>query len=104
MVRDGDAFYLFYSTDLWWTSGYRVGVRRCVGVSGPCNQIFSTAVLASRGAMLGPGGQTPFRDNDGEWHMLFHAWTSPAVGYQAGGARTMRLLPLAISGNEVKVG
>lgn len=97
MVRESGQLYLFYSTDSWWTGAYRVGVVTCSTVAGPCTGVYSNAVLASRGAMVGPGGQTPFRDQSGAWQMVFHAWTDSAVGYPAG-ARSLRLLPLTFAG------
>jgi beta-xylosidase len=105
MVRANGQVYLFYSTDDWWTDRYRVGVARCDSVLGPCHAVYRTAVLGSRGAMLGPGGQSPVQDPAGNWHMLFHAWTSPQVGYEVGGARALRLLPISFGGqSEVAVG
>ena len=84
-------------------AAYRVGVVRCAAVTGPCSAVYSGAVLASRGSMLGPGGQTPFRDADGDWWLLFHAWSAPHVGYPAG-ARSLHLLPLTLAGAEIRVG
>jgi hypothetical protein len=65
--------------------------------------VYSTAVLNSRATMLGPGGQTPFQDSAGNWHMLFHAWTAPTVGYP-GGARSLRLLPIRFADSTIRVG
>jgi beta-xylosidase len=99
-----NALYLFYSTDSWETADYRVGVARCSAVTGPCDRMYSTAVLATRGSMAGPGGQTPFVDSAGTWRMLFHAWAAPKIGYPAG-ARSLRLLPLSFSPDgQVQVG
>jgi beta-xylosidase len=95
--------YLFYSTDEWWTDRYRVGVARCDTPRGPCHRMYSSAVLSSRGAMTGPGGQTPFQDASGNWQLLFHAWTAPKVGYGTNGARSLHILPLDFTGG-VQVG
>lgn len=103
MARIGGQLLLFYSTDDWRSSSYRVGVVTCGSVDGPCSGKYSTAVLSSRGSMVGPGGQTPFVDVGGAWHLAFHAWTDPAVGYPSG-ARTLRLLPLTVSPTDVIVG
>jgi len=103
MVLVNGQAYLFYSTDDWWTANYRVGVARCDTFLGPCHRMYSTAVLSSRGSMVGPGGETPFQSQDGGWHMIFHAWTSPTVGYDAGGTRSMRMLPITF-GTDVKIG
>ena len=53
--------------------------------------------------MIGPGGQTPIQDTRGEWHLLFHAWTAPQVGYPSNGARSLHILPLSFTGG-IKVG
>jgi beta-xylosidase len=103
MIRNAGQLYLFYSTGDWSTPSYHVGVAKCDSVAGPCNRMYSTAVLGSRGAALGPGGQTPFKDTHGQWHMMFHAWTDPNVGYPSG-ARSLRLLPLTIDATDVKIG
>jgi beta-xylosidase len=98
MIRVKRELYLFYSTDNWWTDRYRVGVAKCDAPIGPCHRMYSSAVLSSRDAMAGPGGQTPFQDTTGAWHLLFHAWTAPKVGYAAGGARSLHILPLDFTG------
>ncbi len=72
MVLADGSYYLFYSTDSWSSADYRVGVARCTAALGPCTRAYSSAVLSSRGSMVGPGGQTPFQDTSGSWHMLFH--------------------------------
>jgi beta-xylosidase len=103
MNRVNGQLYLFYSMDFWWTADYRVGVLRCDSVTGPCAPIYSTAVLATRGSMAGPGGQTPFQNRSGDWYMMFHAWTSPAINYP-NGARSLRLLPLTFTDGNPKIG
>src|SRR5262245_41713832 len=81
LIRFKHALYLFYSTDDWWTDRYRVAVAACDAPTGPCRRMYTGPVLASRGSMMGPGGQTPFQDTRGDWHLFFHAWTAPKVGY-----------------------
>jgi beta-xylosidase len=105
MVRlDTGSYYVFYSTDDWWTANYRISVARCDGPAGPCSRMYSTALVGSRGSMLGPGGQHPFRDTAGNWHLMFHAWTAPLVDYPTGGRRMLRLLPLTFNGTSVQAG
>jgi hypothetical protein len=60
-------------------------------------------VLAKRGAMLGPGGQTPVQLPDGSWRLMFHAWDN-VVGYDSGGERTLHVLPLTFPGGNPQVG
>src|SRR5262249_30303342 len=103
MIQFKRELYLFYSTDDWWTDRYRVGVARCDTPTGPCRRMYGSAVLASRGTVVGPGGQTPFQDADGNWQLLFHAWTAPKIGYASGGARSLHILPVDFNGG-VQVG
>jgi len=95
---------LLYSAGLFDTTRYSVGAARCVTPLGPCRNIYSTPTLSSRGVtMLGPGGQTPFQLPDGSWRIAFHAWNT-TVGYNAGGIRTLRLLPLTFPGGNPAIG
>jgi beta-xylosidase len=104
MIRYKRDLYLFYSTDDWWTDRYRVATAQCDAPTGPCRRMYDAkAVLASRGTMVGPGGQTPIQDTSGAWHLFFHAWTGPKVGYDATGARSLHILPLDFTGG-IKVG
>ena len=94
---------LFYSVNLFTSPDYAVGVARCDTPLGPCRRLYSTPVLAKRGAMLGPGGQTPVQLPDGSWRLAFHAWDH-VVGYDAGGDRTLHFLPLTFPGGNPQVG
>lgn len=77
----GSGFLLFYSGSDWETAGYSVGAARCTSITGPCTRIYSTPLLATRGAMVGPGGEHVFQDLDGRWQVAFASWTDSA-GYQ----------------------
>ncbi len=94
---------LLYSAGTFSTPDYSVGAASCDTPLGPCHNIYSTPVLSSRGAMLGPGGQTPFQLTDGSWQLAFHAWDG-TVGYTAGGKRSLHLLPLGFPGGKPAVG
>jgi Glycosyl hydrolases family 43 len=94
---------LFYSVNLFTSPDYSVGVARCDTPLGPCRRLYSTPVLAKRGAMLGPGGQAPVQLPDGSWRLMFHAWDN-VVGYDAGGDRTLHVLPLTFPGGNPQVG
>lgn len=110
MMRVDRRIYLFYSTDSWWTSSYRLGVAHCDTPTGPCTRLYTTSVLANRsdpvnGPMLGPGGQTPFQDRAGNWKMVFHSWTAPNVDYPNGGVRTLHILSTTFNADgSVKIG
>ncbi len=99
----GTGILLFYSVNNFTSPDYAVGVARCDTPLGPCRRIYSSPVLAKRGAMLGPGGQTPVQLADGSWRLAFHAWDD-VVGYESGGERTLHLLPLTFPGGNPQVG
>jgi hypothetical protein len=103
MITSPSGIELFYSANPFDTSSYSVGVASCDSPTGPCTRIYSTAVLATRDTMAGPGGQTPFQDASGNWQVAFHAWTSPKIGYPAG-TRTLRFLPMTFPGGLPKIG
>jgi beta-xylosidase len=104
MVSTPSGVLLFYSANVYYVRGYSVGVARCDGPTGPCSRIYSTAVLATRSSMAGPGGESVFQDAAGNWQVTFHAWTNPKVGYESGGARTLRFLPLTFPNGLPKIG
>ena len=56
--------------------------------------------------MFGPGGQTPFRDAHGNWHLAFHAWAPADLQAQPldGSRRTLRFLPITFPNGNPKVG
>jgi beta-xylosidase len=107
MMRAPDGtLFLFYSANNWYTASYAVAVARCDAPTGPCNRVYSTPLLSSRGAMLGPGGQTPFRDAHGDWQLAFHAWDQSDLQAQPldGSKRSLRILPITFPGGNPKVG
>jgi beta-xylosidase len=102
----GGSLYLFYSAYNWFTADYKVGVAKCDAPVGPCNRVYSSPVLASRGAMLGPGGQTPFKDAAGNWQLAFHAWAAPDLDTTPldGALRSLRVLPITFPDSSPKIG
>jgi beta-xylosidase len=103
LIRVDGTLQLFYSAYRWQTADYKVGVARCDTPLGPCSRTYATPVLATRGAMYGPGGQTAFRTAAGEWRMVFHAW-STAAGESGGDVRRMRILPLTFPDGNPAIG
>jgi hypothetical protein len=97
---------LFYSGSSWPTSNYGTGVARCECPAGPCQRVYTTALLSSRDTMMGPGGGTPFPDGAGGWSFAFHAWESPHVGYDrfGRGKRSLRILPITFDEGLPKIG
>lgn len=104
MARTPAGLFLFYSAYHWETASYKIGVARCDAPSGPCRRVYRTPLVGSRSAMWGPGGQTPFADARGQWHLAFHAWVAPNVGYGNGGIRMLRILSMTFPGGNPAVG
>ena len=97
MVRDGDTYYLFYSANWWESPGYSIGYAVAPAPLGPFAKATGFAPwYASNAEVAGPGGQEFFTDADGVLHMAFHGWQPGAVGYQGGGARSLRIVALSI--------
>jgi beta-xylosidase len=94
---------LLYSAGTFDNAKYSVGAARCDTPLGPCHNTYSTPTLASRSAMFGPGGQTPFQLPDGSWRVAFHAWDN-VVGYGAGGLRALHVLPLSFPAGNPAIG
>ena len=47
--------------------------------------------VSSGDQTAGPGGQELFTDSDAGLRMAYHAWTPGAVGYAAGGVRSLHI-------------
>jgi beta-xylosidase len=99
MLKSADRYYLFYSASWWSSSSYGVGYAECATPAGPCaKKTVEGPLMASAGATLGPGGQEFFTDPSGRIWMAYHAWSSPIVGYDHGGARSLRIDPVRFDG------
>jgi beta-xylosidase len=68
-------YYLFYSGGWFNNPGYAIGVARCAGPSGPCNDTSSSPLLASNAQGAGPGEESVFSNDAGIW-MLYTPWSS----------------------------
>jgi beta-xylosidase len=93
----GTGILLFYSGNVFTSSGYAVGSSRCATAASSCTRTSPSPVLATRGNLYGPGSQSPFQLPDGSWRLAYHAWVN-TVGYDSGGQRTLHILPLRFSG------
>lgn len=93
VARDG-RYHLFYSAAHYDDHTYCVG--HAVGHSpmGPFVKDAHGPLLATHGAVAGPGGQGVITDACGGTWMYYHAWTTGQAGYVTGGARSLRIDPL----------
>jgi beta-xylosidase len=82
IVYDG-RIYLFYSGNRYVTSRYAIGYAVCRKPLGPCERRSSEPLLASDGAVAGPGAQTPVVDDAGRLRLAYSAWRAGRVGYQS---------------------
>jgi beta-xylosidase len=102
MYRVGDRYYLFYSGNRWQTAAYAIGYAVCASVLGPCSKPTSSPLLASNGAMAGPGGPSVFDDSLGRTRIAYHAWSTPDIGYPSG-ARRLHIATLTFAGGQPAV-
>jgi hypothetical protein len=84
----------------WWESAdYAIGYATCDAPLGPCNRAtIDGPLLASTGDAAGPDGACVVNGPTGDQWLAYHAWTPGAVGYDAGGARSLRFASLVWSG------
>ncbi|KAH7338032.1 arabinanase [Rhizoctonia solani] len=86
IVKNGNFYYLFTSWDKCCSalsSTYNIRVGRATSITGPYVDKSGVAlmsgggtqILASHGSIVGPGGQSVFRDKDG-WILDYHYYTS----------------------------
>lgn len=81
MVVDPSGTWLFFSGNDWNGRRYAIGVARCEGPLGPCDNGSASPLLASHDALAGPGGASVFVDTRGQRRIAFHAYQEPKVGY-----------------------
>ena len=104
MVKRGDRYVLFYSANWYASSRYAVGFATCATPLGPCDKRTTDGpILSSHGEQLGPGGEEIFTDGDKAW-AAYHAWSAPRTSYEEGGARSLRLAPLDLTGDKPAFG
>lgn len=95
LVATDWSYVLFYSGGWYNSEGYAVGYATCDSPLGPCSRATVAApLLATAGDEAGPGGACVVTGAAGDQWLAYHAWTSGAVGYDSGGARTLRFASL----------
>ncbi len=98
MVVVGGRYLLLFSGGAYADASYATGYAVCLGPQGPCEEPADHPLLASSATVAGPGGGSVFADANGQLWLAYAAWTPPAVGYAAGGSRTLRIDPLCVAG------
>ena len=66
-------YYLFYSGGSFDKPSYAVGVARCAGPLGPCDDTTGTPLLGSNPQGWGPGEESIFMNDAGVW-MVYSPW------------------------------
>ena len=96
-----DGYWLFYSGGWWESDGYGIGYATASNPLGPwTKQTRRRPWAASSPTAMGPGGAEVFRGHDTMLYLAYHAWSAGAVGYGGGGARTLRIGELDLTGSK----
>jgi beta-xylosidase len=114
MVRQGDAYFLFYSANHFgWEedqrlSAYAMGYARCTGPMGPCTKAPNNPILYSyndreAGCLSGPGHQSVFNVGDRQF-ISFHAHGATAGCRRAQQGRYMYIAPLLWNDGAPQIG
>lgn len=101
VVRRGRRWLLFYSAGCWCRD-YRMGLATASHPLGPYREAPRNPFLRTGRGLYAPGGGSVTPGPDGKPWLAFHAW-SDAVGYERGGERTLRLVPLRFRGRRVHI-
>ncbi|HEY2510488.1 MAG TPA: glycoside hydrolase family 43 protein [Polyangiaceae bacterium] len=99
MTAVNGRYFLLYSANNYESASYAMGYATCLSPTGPCENVsVSGPFVSSAGAALGPGGGEFFADTQGSLWLAYHAWTAPTTTYAGGGARSLRIDRLEVSG------
>ena len=80
MWKQDDAYYLFFSGNIYNGLNYAIGYALCQSPTGPCQDAPENPILKTsleRPPVVSPGHQTIIADKDGEPWIVYHAWESP---------------------------
>jgi beta-xylosidase len=106
LARIGErAYRLFYSGGWWESDRYGIGYATAESPLGPYRkETVDGPWLGSEPGLAGPGGAEVFTDVSGGWHVAFHAWTPPNIGYDDGGVRSLWIEPLSFEDGHPRLG
>jgi beta-xylosidase len=84
MWQHEDAYYLFFSGNVYATEKYAVGYAICETPLGPCEDAEDNPILVSDleslPLVVGPGHQTIVQDEAGETWLFYHIWQVTSGG------------------------
>jgi beta-xylosidase len=103
MWEENGSWHLLYSGNRWDTDRYATGYATCDSPMGPCRKTGSGPVLSSNAETAGPGGAEIFTDLQGRRWAAYHGWSASKVGYRNGGARSLRLDRVELTGAQSPV-
>ena len=104
LVRVDGRYMLLYSGGWWQSDSYATGYATCDTPLGPCTKLTTDHPLhASDLGVAGPGGATVISGPAGDMWLAHHGWTPNAIGYPAGGARSLRFESLRWDGAQLTV-
>jgi beta-xylosidase len=104
LVRVDGRYALLYSGGWWETDGYATGYATCDSPLGPCAKVTTERPLhSSDSGVAGPGGACVITGPAGDMWLAYHAWTPDAIGYRAGGARSLHFTALRRDGYRLAV-
>jgi hypothetical protein len=72
-------YYLFYSGGHFFEPSYGIGVARCAGPVGPCDDTSSEPLVGSNLQGWGPGEESVFTNSTGVW-MVYSPWFANLSG------------------------
>jgi beta-xylosidase len=103
MWQENGGWHLLYSGNRWDTDRYATGYAACDSPMGPCRKPGGGPVMFSTGETAGPGGAEVFTDLHGQRWAAYHGWSGSNVGYSQGGARSLRLDRISLTGADSPV-
>jgi beta-xylosidase len=72
LIKRNNKYYLFYSAGAGTTYQYAVGYATSDNLTGPYKKYMDNPILKGGGQLSAPGHQGIFRDENGDYHMVFH--------------------------------
>jgi beta-xylosidase len=104
LLRVDGRYMLLYSGGWWESDTYATGYATCDTPLGPCTKLTTEHPLhASDTGVAGPGGATVITGPAGDMWLAHHGWAPGVIGYEAGGARSLRFASLRWDGAQLTV-